>query len=83
MINCKQASQLISRGLDTTLSKRERFALKIHLLMCKYCSRFRQQLIAINVTISKLGKQIEDDSNIQLPEETKARIVKALESDAK
>jgi hypothetical protein len=82
MMNCKQASQLISRGLDVTLSKRERFALKLHLLMCKYCSRFRQQLMAINVAISKLGKQIEDDSNIRLPEETKARIVKALESDA-
>lgn len=82
-MNCKQASQLISRDLDVTLSKRERFALKLHLLMCKYCSRFRQQLTAINVAISKLGKQIEDDSNIRLPEETKARIVKALESDAK
>ena len=83
MMNCKQSSQLISRGLDVTLSKRERFALKLHLFMCKYCSRFRQQLTAINVAISKLGKQIEDDSNIRLPEETKARIVKALESDAK
>ncbi|MFV1922974.1 MAG: zf-HC2 domain-containing protein [Methylotenera sp.] len=83
MMNCKQASQLISRGLDVKLSKRERFALKLHLLMCKYCSRFRQQLMVINVTISKLGKQIEGDSNIRLPEETKTRIVKALKSDAK
>ena len=82
-MNCKQASQIISRGLDVTLSKRERFALKFHLLMCKYCSRFRQQLMAINVAISKLGKRIEDDPNIQLPAETKARIVKALDSDAK
>jgi hypothetical protein len=81
MMNCKQASQLISRGLDVTLSKRERFALKLHLLMCKYCSRFRQQLMAINVAISKIGKQIEDDPNIRLPDETKARIVKSLESD--
>ena len=83
MMNCKQASQLISRGLDTTLSKRERFALKLHLFVCKYCSRFRQQLTALNVAISKMGKQIEDDPNIQLPEKTKARIVKALDSDAK
>jgi putative zinc finger protein len=81
MMNCKQASQLISRGLDVTLSKRERLALKLHLLMCKYCSRFRQQLMAINVAISKIGKQIEDDPNIRLPDETKARIVKSLESD--
>lgn len=81
-MNCKQASQLISRGIDVTLSKRERFALHIHLFMCKYCSRFRQQLKTLNVAINNLRKQIEDDSSIQLPEETKTRIVKALEPDA-
>lgn len=82
MMKCKQASQLISQGLDVSLSKRERFALKFHLLICKYCSRFSQQLKMLNVAINNLGKQIEDDTSIQLPSESKARIVKALESDA-
>jgi predicted anti-sigma-YlaC factor YlaD len=81
MMNCKQASQLISRKLDEKLSKRERFALKMHLFLCKYCSRFSQQLSTLQIAISKLGKDIEDDSNITLPTETKQKIMHSLESE--
>lgn len=80
MMNCKQASQLISRGLDESLSKRERFALKFHLFLCKYCSRFSQQLSALHVAINNIGKNIEDDTNITLPKETKKRIMDSIET---
>ena len=80
MMNCKQVSQLVSQGLDTKLSIRDRFALKFHLFLCKYCSRFSQQLKSLNVALSKLGKSIEDDNNITLPTETKNRIAKSLDS---
>jgi Putative zinc-finger len=80
MMNCKQASQLISRDLDEVLSARERFALKFHLFLCKYCSRFSQQLKALHVAISSMSKNIEDDANVKLPSETKKKIVKSLES---
>lgn len=78
-MNCKQASQLISRNLDSGVSMRDRVALKFHLLLCKYCSRFSQQLTALNVAISSMRQNIEDDSNIKLPSEAKKRIVKSLE----
>lgn len=81
MMNCKQASQLISRGLDESLSTRERFALKFHLFLCKYCLRFSQQLKSLNVAISNMGENIEGDTNITLPPETKKRIMNSLESE--
>jgi len=81
MMNCKQASQLISRGLDENLSTRERFALKFHLFLCKYCSRFSQQLSALHVAINNMGKNIEDDTNITLPKETKKRIMDSIQSE--
>lgn len=81
MLKCKQASQLVSRALDEKLSMRERFALKLHLLICKYCSRFSQQLNTLNVAISSIGKTIEDDASITLPSETKNRIAQSLESE--
>jgi hypothetical protein len=80
MMNCKQASQLISRTLDETLSLRERFALKLHLYLCKYCSRFSQQLHNLHITLRNMGKSIEDDTSIKLPSETKKEIVKSLAS---
>jgi len=80
MMNCKQASQLISRTLDETLSLRERFALKLHLYLCKYCSRFSQQLHNLHIALRNMGKSIEDDTSIKLPSETKKEIVKSLAS---
>lgn len=78
MLSCKQASQLISQGLDKKLSMRERFGLKMHLMICKYCKRFSQQMQKLHVAIYSVGKQIEEDENIKLPEEAKKRIVKSI-----
>lgn len=80
MLNCKQASQLISQGLDKKLSLREHFGLKMHLFICKYCKRFSQQLHKLHVAISSISKNIENDTNITLPTEAKKRIAKSIES---
>lgn len=80
MLKCKQASQLASRALDEKLSMREHFALKFHLLICEYCSRFSQQLKALNVAINNIGTNIEVDNSITLPTETKNRINQSIES---
>ncbi len=81
MMKCKQASQLVSRALDGKLTMRERFALKFHLLICKYCSRFSQQLTTLSVVINNMGKSIEDDTSITLPTKTKNIITQSLESE--
>jgi hypothetical protein len=43
-VSCRRASELISQSMDRALSRRERFALGLHLLICTYCCRFRDQL---------------------------------------
>jgi hypothetical protein len=43
MINCKQATELISQGLDRQLSLGERLHLRLHLLFCIGCRRTREQ----------------------------------------
>ncbi len=80
MLNCKQASQLISRSLDEKLPMRKRFSLNLHLLLCKYCSRFSQQLQTLHVAIHNISSSIEDDTSIKLSSETKKEIVKSLAS---
>ncbi|QNM97084.1 zf-HC2 domain-containing protein [Chitinimonas koreensis] len=42
-MNCKEASHLISDGLDRRLGLAERFRLRAHLLICHYCSAFFRQ----------------------------------------
>jgi hypothetical protein len=82
MLNCKQTSQLVSQSLDRRLTWKERLAVRLHLLICKYCARFNRQLLAMRAGLQRHSQAIEDDSNIQLPADAKARIAKVLESKA-
>jgi hypothetical protein len=43
MLNCKEASKLVSRQLDERLSLVRRMELRLHLLFCDACRRFEQQ----------------------------------------
>jgi hypothetical protein len=81
MLKCKQVSQLVSRALNERLSMRERFSLQFHLLICKYCLLFSQQLNTLNVAINKIKEAIEGDTKIILPPETKIKIAQSLESE--
>ena len=80
LITCKQASQLISQSLDHPLSWSEKVRLKLHLLICDACTRFKQQLDLLRVAVQRIRKTIEDDSTIQLPPEAKDRIKRKVES---
>lgn len=79
-MNCKNASQLISQSLDRRLSLRERSALRLHLLICKYCLRFNQQLRTLRTALRKMESNIENDPSIALPSDSKARIAQTIES---
>lgn len=44
MMNCKQATQLISESQDRALSLPEKLALKMHVMMCAGCKNFSLQV---------------------------------------
>jgi predicted anti-sigma-YlaC factor YlaD len=44
MLNCKQASELLSQALDRDITLREKILLKLHLLICHGCSNFSKQM---------------------------------------
>ena len=80
MLDCRQASQLISKSLDRRLSWRERLEIRFHLFICKYCKRFSQQSTTMCTAINRMSQSIEHNQDIQLPSETKNRIANAIES---
>ena len=79
-MNCVQASKVISQSLERKLTLREHLTLKFHLLICNACKQFNQQLTALRLTFKKLNTSIENDTNIQMPSETKKRLLKSIES---
>lgn len=75
MLNCKQASQIISQSLDNPLSWSDRVKLKFHLFLCNACSRFNLQLHLLCNAIQRIKQDTENDNSIGLSAEAKAKIV--------
>jgi len=44
MLNCRQATRLISQSLDAKIPWHQRLAMKVHLLCCVWCRRYAAQL---------------------------------------
>lgn len=44
MLSCKEVTELLSQSIERRLSLRERMRLRMHLFMCKACSRFKRQM---------------------------------------
>lgn len=43
-LSCKEASRLISEGMDRRLSVPERIGLRLHVGICDACTKFTSQL---------------------------------------
>jgi hypothetical protein len=82
MLDCKQTSQLISQSLDRSLTLRERFALHLHLFVCKYCKQFSQHLQTLRVALKQLTSSIENDNTVEMPSAAKKRITDLVEANA-
>jgi hypothetical protein len=54
MMNCKDATQLMSERYERTLALRERLSLKVHTAMCKGCSNYGQHLDVLRQATARL-----------------------------
>lgn len=79
MFSCEEISQKVSQSMDVRLPFHHRMAIRTHLLMCRYCARFRRQLNLLR----KMSRH--DDSGIlppgspsRLSQESRERIKKSL-----
>lgn len=54
---CEAISRTSSVSLDRRLSIKERWSLFMHLLMCRFCRRYLQQLKALQLISSDLGAE--------------------------
>ncbi len=52
MLSCKEATRLVSEGLDHQLPFWRRLGLRLHVVMCRGCSRYTRQIKALNRLVS-------------------------------
>ena len=57
MLNCKQATRLMSQSQDRQLGLRERLGLRLHLLICGGCTNFNKQLDFIRSACRRMSGQ--------------------------
>jgi hypothetical protein len=79
MFNCKKVTQLLSESLDRNLPLYQRMGMRIHLMMCKFCSRYKEQLLFLRKTARLYSESSEDsDLSIQLSSEVGQRIKESM-----
>ena len=79
MFNCKKVTRLVSESLDRKLSLDQRMGMRIHLMMCKFCSRYQEQLFFLRKTARLYSESSEDSGlSIQLPSDVGKRIKESM-----
>jgi hypothetical protein len=75
IISCLRAGELISKSMDQRLSLGEALALRLHLMICGFCSQYRAQLRLVHLALSRMGcAPLEDAELAPIPAGVKARV---------
>ena len=76
--NCKAATRLQSEGLDRKLPFRQRFGLRFHLLLCKWCRRYGKQVIFLRKAAHEHPDKMAEPVPQKLSAEARDRIKQKL-----
>ena len=82
MLSCKDVSYLVSESLDRKLSFWQRLQVRLHLLMCRFCSRFRKQTLFLRDAAHHYLLAVEDTEAASpgLSPEARERINQSLKT---
>jgi len=80
MLTCKEVSELVSLALDRRLPLSKRMAVRLHLLVCKMCSRYQQQLKFIHRAAGDYYSRLDSDDHfaVELGSEARKKITDTL-----
>ncbi len=79
MFNCKSVSEKVSLAMDQTLPFHERLMITMHMWMCKYCRRFKDQMLTMRKAL-RLEESYEEKAglSLSLPSRIREQIKKDL-----
>lgn len=79
-MNCQKISRMVSDSMDRKLPLYQRLGIRMHLLMCKYCYRYRKQLFFLRKVIQKTTDWDEaTGAETPMPEAARERINASLQ----
>ena len=78
---CKEHARLFTRQLDEPLPRGVALGLRLHVVYCKGCKRFRRQIRRLHEIARTVGLEIE--SNLGMPQALRESIKKRIDEEAK
>jgi len=75
---CKTATRLQSEALDGKLPLRQRFGLRVHLLLCKWCRRYGKQITFLRNAAHGHPDEMAEPAPQKLSGEARERIKQRL-----
>lgn len=80
MLTCKQTALLVSQSYDRRLSWRERWGMRLHLMVCNACTRFERQMQFLRQATRRFAQEHADtDEQVRLSTEAVERIARELD----
>jgi len=78
-LHCETATELASQEIDEPLGFADRLALRLHILICRSCRRFRRQLLRIRLAArSRAQARAGSLDQATLSAEARRRIAQAV-----
>ncbi|HVY70227.1 MAG TPA: zf-HC2 domain-containing protein [Verrucomicrobiae bacterium] len=77
--SCKQAARLQSDSLDRKLRLSERLGLRLHLLLCKWCRRYGQQVRFLRDAARRNTEKLAGPGTGRMSDEARERIKRSLQ----
>jgi hypothetical protein len=68
MMNCREATRLMSEGQDRKLTLTETAELRIHTLICSGCRNFDRQLLSLRQLMRGYARSSDDDTDTPAPD---------------
>jgi polyhydroxyalkanoate synthesis regulator protein len=78
MFSCREISYLVSKSMDERIPVRQRLGVRMHLMMCRFCARYKRQLELLRRIMHHYAEQLQEQAAAELPPEARARIKDAL-----
>ena len=75
---CKTATRFQSEALDRKLPLRQRFGLRVHLLLCKWCRRYGKQIAFLCDAAHEHPDKMAEPVPQRLSDEARERIKRRL-----
>lgn len=63
MRNCREITELVSKGLDKPLGYGERLSIKLHVMICARCRNFQSQSQFIRKAARQFTEQLQNGLN--------------------